>query len=313
MLKDRRSGECVPAHSRLLDIMNGCWAILPSYLEEIQEIYKTHLRGDKIDLSSVEAAIGKPLSNNPKPYEVADGVATIYVEGIIARKASLLTSISGGLSTDKIARDLAAAASDTDVKCVLLYIDSPGGEALGIQNLAAQVRKMSAKKPVVAFTDGQAASAAYWIASSAQRFYASGNDNDIGSVGVYMRHVDVSKAEEMAGRKTTEIYAGKYKTAGSQFGPLSDEARQMMQDNVDYFYSLFTEDVAAYRGLSLEKMDKWADGRVFKTQAAIKAGLVDGVSTKERVMARLAKDGGSFILRERIEAEIAAKLQGGKA
>ncbi len=304
--KPQKSQEPEPVrNSRLLDIMNAPWAIIRGYLEEIQSIYLTHLRGEKINLKSVEAAVGRPLSNDPKPYDVTDGVATISIEGIIARKMNLLTAISGGVSTQSIASDFAAALKDRDVRCIMLYVDSPGGEAMGIQDLARAVYAGRDTKPIVAFTDGFMASAAYWIASAAHRVYISGNDTQVGSIGVVANHVDISKAEEMRGIKTTEIYAGKYKRIASQYAPLSEEGKQTIQERVDQLYSFFTDDVASYRpGLSTDELEKWAEGKLFMGMSAKKAGLVDGVSTKSRLMARLIKDQGNFLLRERVEAEI---------
>ena len=295
-----------PLHnSRLLDIMNAPWAILPAYLEEIQSIYLTHLRGEKINLKAVEAAIGKPLANDPKPYDVTDGLATINIEGVIARKMNMLTAISGGMSTQAIARDFSAALNDRDVHCILLYLDTPGGEAMGIQDLARMIYDGRSKKPIIAFTDGLMASAGYWIAAAAHKAYISGNDTQVGSIGVVANHIDVSKMEEMRGVKTTEIYAGKYKRIASQYGPLSEEGRQTIQDRVDQLYSMFTDDVTLYRpNLSTDTLETWADGKIFMGASAKKAGLVDGVSTRQRLMTRLMKDKGNFMLRESVEAEI---------
>jgi signal peptide peptidase SppA len=273
---------------RLLDIMSSAWAIVPSYLEEIQDIYAVHLKGEKINLRAVEAAIGKPLDNKPKPYQTTDGVAIIPIEGVISRKMNMLTAISGGVSTQLLERDISAALSDPEVASIILYIDSPGGEAVGIQNLARLVHAGLSKKPIVAYTDGMMASAAMWIGAAASRTYISGNDTQVGSIGVVARHMDVSRREEQLGLKTTEIVAGKYKRVASQYGPLTEEGRQSIQDVVDHFYVLFTNDVAAFRshkGLSTDALDKWAEGRVFIGTAGIKAGLVDGVSTLGRLMA----------------------------
>src|SRR3972149_505251 len=94
---------------RLIDIITSPWAIQPEKLVEIRGIYETHLRGEKIDIKAVEARIGKPLNNQPQGYEVIDGVAVIPVDGVIAKRMNLFTQISGGVSTDLLARDLKAA------------------------------------------------------------------------------------------------------------------------------------------------------------------------------------------------------------
>jgi ClpP class serine protease len=66
------------------------------------------------------------------------------------------------------------------------------------------------------------ASAAYWIGSAAEKVYISSDTTQVGSIGVVASHIDVSKAEEMQGYKTTEIVAGKYKRIASRYSPLTE-------------------------------------------------------------------------------------------
>jgi ClpP class serine protease len=113
----------------------------------------------------------------------------------------------------------------------------------------------------------------------------------VGSIGVVASHKDISGAEDKAGIKTTEIYAGQFKRIASSYAPLTDSGRQSIQDQVDYTYSLFVSAVASQRGVSEEKVLKsMADGRVFQGQQAIDAGLVDGVSTLDALVAQLNSD-----------------------
>jgi ClpP class serine protease len=104
----------------------------------------------------------------------------------------------------------------------------------------------------------------------------------------------MSGAEEKAGVKTTEVYAGQYKRIASAYEPLSKAGRQSIQDQVDYTYALFVGAVAQQRGVSEEKVLKdMADGRVFMGQQAIDAGLVDGVSTLGALVRQLNQDRAS--------------------
>lgn len=279
---------------KLLDVLHAPWAIEPAKLREIQAIYATHLRGDKIDLAAVEARLGRPLANEPKPYEVIDGVAVLPLEGVIAKRANLFMDISGGVSSQLAGRDLRQALADHTVHSIILSIDSPGGTVDGTQALADIVRAGLATKPIVTLASGTMASAAYWIGSAASAAYISDGTTQVGSIGVVATHVDVSKAQEQRGVKTTEIYAGKYKRIASEYQPLSEEGRQSMQDSVDYTYSLFVDAVAANRGVSTQKVLKdMADGRVFMGQQAIDAGLVDGVSTLDALIEQLNRDRSS--------------------
>lgn len=276
---------------KLLDVLTAPWAIEPAKLQEIQAIYATHLRGEKIDIAAVEAKLGRPLANEPKAYDIMDGVAVLYVEGVMAKRANLFMQISGGVSTELLSRDLQTALNDSSVHSVIQLVDTPGGTVDGTQSYANQVRKARSRKPIVTLASGVMASAGYWVGAAASKVYIADETTVVGSIGVVATHVDVSKAEEQRGVKTTEIFAGKFKRIASQFAPLSESGRETIQDQVDYTYSLFVADVASHRGVSEEKVLKdMADGRVFIGKQAIAAGLVDGVSTLDELVEQLNRD-----------------------
>ncbi len=283
-----------------LDVLKSPWAIEPAKLLEIQAIYATHLRGDKIDLAAVEQRLGRPLDNQVKRYDIIDGVAVLPIEGVMAKRANLFSQISGGVSTQLVQRDLQDAVNDPAVHSIILSIDSPGGTVDGTESLAAAVRAAREKKPVVALASGTMASAAYWAGSAAEKLYITEGTTQVGSIGVVATHMDVSKAEEQRGVKTTEVFAGKFKRINSQYGPLTDAGRATLQEQVDYTYSLFVQAVAMQRGVSVEKvLSDMADGRVFMGQQAIDAGLVDGMSTLPALIQQLnqARASGAKSLR----------------
>lgn len=280
---------------RLIDIVNAPWAITTEMHQEIQGIYARHMRGEKIDLANIEAAIGKPLSGPTRGYDVVQGVAVLGLDGVLAKRMNLFMQISGGTSTQIAANDFRAALSDPEVNSIILAIDSPGGTVDGTQELSDLIYSSRDQKPVIALADGTMASAAYWIGSAASQVFISSETNIIGSIGVVQAHVDVSRAEEMDGLKTTEVTAGKFKRIASSYAPLTPEGRATMQDQVDHTYAVFVNDVARNRGVSTQTvLDNMADGRVFIGQQAIDAGLVDGVSTLDALIARAAA--GEFSL-----------------
>lgn len=271
---------------KLLDVLTAPWAIEPAKLLEIQAIYATHLRGDKIDIAAVEAKLGRPLANEPQGYAIQDGVAILPLEGVIAKRANLFSQISGGVSTELVGRDFRAALADPGVHSIILAIDSPGGTVDGTISLADLVA--TSAKPVVTLASGTLASAAYWIGSAANSVHITDATTVVGSIGVVATHTDVSKAQASQGVKTTEIAAGKYKRIASAYEPLTKEGRQTIQDQVDYTYALFVDAVAKQRGVSADKvLSDMADGRIFIGQQAIDAGLVDGVSTLDALVQQL--------------------------
>lgn len=277
---------------RIIDVLTSAWAIVPAKLFEIQEIYRTHLRGDKIDIKAIEAIrdqkseVGDQSTiNNPKRYQVINDIAIIPIQGVIAKRMNLFTQISGGVSTQLTGNDIKEALADDSIKSILLDIDSPGGTVDGTQELADIVFAGRDKKPIVTYSDGMILSGAYWVGSAADAIYISGDTIDIGSIGVVSSHVDYSEYEKKIGVKTTEIYAGKYKRIASDTKPLTKEGKQYIQDQIDYLYSVFVDQVAKQRGVSSEIVLKnMADGKIFIGKQSLTAGLVDGISTFDRLI-----------------------------
>jgi signal peptide peptidase SppA len=242
------------------------------------------VRGEKIDIAGIEAQIGRPLANEQRSYDVRDGVAIVDIDGVMAQKMNLFTRVSGGASTQLVERDVKAALGDPRVHSIIVSIDSPGGSVGGVQQLANTLFAARGGKPIVALADN-ALSAAYWVASAAEEAYLTGDTAMSGSIGVVTRHVDVSRAEEKVGIKTTEIFSGKYKRVASEFAPLTDEGRAHLQAITDDMYSAFVNDVARNRGVSAEQaLERMAEGRVFVGRKGIEAGLFDGVSNLDALI-----------------------------
>ncbi|UCE07798.1 MAG: signal peptide peptidase SppA [bacterium] len=274
---------------KAIDVLTAPWAIIPEQFFEIREIYSTHLRGEKVDIKEIEAKVRQSLQNEREPYHLINDIAIIPIHGIVAKRMNLFTKISGGVSTQLVGQDIQTALDDSAIKGILLDIDSPGGTVDGTQELANMIFEGRARKPIIAFTDGLMASAAYWIGSAADKVYISGDTPHIGSIGVVAAHIDYSAYEKKIGIKTTEIYAGKYKRIASQYKPLSEEGKQTIQDRVDYIYSIFVDQVGRNRGVSSETVLKnMADGKIFIGRQAITAGLVDGITTFSQAINGLA-------------------------
>jgi signal peptide peptidase SppA len=147
-------------------------------------------------------------------------------------------------------------------------------------------------KPIISYVSGQMCSAAYWIGSSADKIVAFPT-SQVGSIGVIIRHLDYSGAMEKEGVTATHIFAGKYKAFGNQYEPLSEDSKEYIQSSVDYYYSMFTEDVAKNRNVELTKvLTEMAEGRVFIGRQAQKVNLVDEIGNME-VAIQLATNGGN--------------------
>jgi len=280
---------------KLLDIMTAPWAIVPAKLHEMRSVYETHMKGEKIDLKELKKAKAGFFSLLDDPdalrgYSIDRGVAVIPVNDVLTKNRTFFSYLFGGTSMRDIGDAFRAALIDPAVHSILLRVDSPGGTVDGTEELATTVLDARGKKPVVALADGMMASAAYWIASGADRICIAGETTEIGSIGVVGTHVDLSKQDEMYGEKWTEITAGKYKRIASMHKPLSDEGRSYLQEQVDEIYRVFVDSLAANRGRSVDQILEAADGRIFIGRKAIEVGLADDMSTYDEIITQLQED-----------------------
>lgn len=219
----------------------------------------------------------------------ADGVAIIPVLDTLVNRGAWLDSRSGLTSYEGIAAQLRAAGLDPDVRSVLLDISSPGGEAAGMAGLADMIRSVRQTKPVMAFVNDMAASAAYGIASAASEIVVSPTST-LGSIGVVMLHADRSGELAAQGVKPTLIYAGSHKVDGNPFEPLSDAVRADLQASVDAHYNQFLDTVAQGRGSKLTPdMARATEARTFIGAQAVAGGLADRIASFDEALTSLSE------------------------
>ena len=222
-------------------------------------------------------------------------IAVLPLYGTIVQRANLATDICGGTSTQQFTAAFRDAMADDTVGAILIDIDSPGGSVYGTGELADEIRAARGVKPVVAYANSLAASAAYWVGSQASEFYVTGG-GEVGSIGVWQAHEDWSKALEDEGVKTTLISAGKFKVEGNPYQPLDGDAQAFMQGRVDDYYAAFTGAVAKGRAVPVDQVRRgMGQGRVLGADAALAEKMVDGIKTFDDVvrgMQRGLKQGG---------------------
>lgn len=223
------------------------------------------------------------------PYRrTPEGVAIVTITGSLVNRGAWVGASSGLTSYEGIAFQIESAARDPKCRSILLDMESPGGEAVGCFEVAATIRKVGAEKPIHGMVNGMAASAAYAIASAC-RSITSVESGLSGSIGVVMLHADYSRAVDRAGITPTFIHAGAHKVDGNPLEPLSKEVRGDLQAEVDKFYGLFLETVAAGRGKRLSaKAARATEARTFIGQAAKDAGLVDQIGSFADLLGELA-------------------------
>lgn len=254
------------------------WAVKEDVLKAMSDIIERHIRGEKLSADDILAKIGTE-KKEASGYDVRDGVAYIPVYGVISKRSKMVRNISQplGTSVQEIQADLKTALNDSAVNKIVLDVDSPGGSVDGIAELSDTIFAARDKKPIVAYANGMMASAAYWIGSSAEKIYAS-KSAEVGSIGVYSVVNDWSVWNHNQGIKTEVIRAGKHKAAGHPDKPFTQEDRELVQEEVNSYYDLFTDAVKRNRNLSDEDTAKIATGKVFIGKKALDVGLVDEIA-----------------------------------
>lgn len=216
------------------------------------------------------------------------GVGVIQVRGAISQHEAgdLSSLLFGGASTEGIARAFREFMADDAIGKIVFDIDSPGGTAAGVSELANEIRAARGVKPTVAVANSMSASAAYWPFTGVDAFYAAPGAL-VGSIGVYAMHVDYSEHLAQEGVKPTFIAAGEHKVEGNEFEPLADDARAHIQSIVDDTYAQFVADVAKGRGVSEATVrNSYGKGRVLTAKQAKAAGMIDGIYTLEQAISR---------------------------
>lgn len=244
--------------------------------------------GPRIGLAPTELALPVvvPAAAEAEPGPTAPGIAIIPIHGTLVRRAIGLDAASGLTSYARIAADLDAALAAPEVVGILLDIDSPGGEAGGVFELSARIRAANAAKPVWAHAGDSAFSAGYALACAAQRVTLS-TTGGVGSIGVIALHIDQSVRNAQNGLSVTALYAGAHKNDATPHAPLTPQATDALQTEIDRLYALFVDHVAAMRGLDAAAV-RATEAALYFGESALAAGLADGVASLDTTLADFA-------------------------
>lgn len=222
------------------------------------------------------------------------GVYVLPIHGALVSRSAHLDMCTTMTSYEDIRGQLQSALNDGSVEHIALDIDSPGGSATGMIDLASEIYAARNLKPITAIVNFSAYSAAYGLASAASEIVLS-NSSGVGSIGVIARHVDMSKRYESEGVKITTIFAGARKADLSSDAPLSEEAAAWLTELVQQNYAEFTDMVARNRGLTVAAV-RGTEAGVYFGQQGIALGLADRIEPPQAAINRIA-------------AQVAAKRQ----
>lgn len=271
------------------------WAILPARLTTILNILNERASGITPSLDELEARIAAGQQDHggahagPQTRASSGSVAVLPVLGVLTQRGGMTAASEPLTSTTGLARTFRQLMADPNVSAVVLEIDSPGGTVDGVQEFADEIFKARGGKPIVAVANSMAASAAYWIAASADEVVVTPS-GEVGSIGVWAAHQDLSAALDQEGIKVTLVSAGKFKVEGNPYEALTDEARAAIQAVVDDYYRAFTKAVARGRGTTPAAVRSgFGEGRMVRAEQAVQAGMADQVATLDETIARVAR------------------------
>jgi signal peptide peptidase SppA len=265
-------------------------------------VFHTPLMIDSKKLAAILAVLAPRLGLEPlaadaallteqrsrKPYAVTDaGIAVIEVSGSLVNRASGMDAQSGLTSYEQLGNEILEAATDPQVRGILLRLDSYGGEANGAWDVASLIEEAARLKPVWASVDDWALSAGYLLASAADRIWVT-RTGGVGSVGIIAMHLDQSGWDAANGLRYTTIFAGDRKNDFNPHEPLSEGARGVLVAEVDRLYSMFVDAVARRRGLSAVAVRSTEAGILYG-EDSVARGFADRVGTFREALAAMTE------------------------
>lgn len=281
----------------LLQLAKGIWFIEPTYAEAYKPVVSAILRGEKDGLSALmpnnetsqeederimkERNVFFVSANSPFAYDkytTLDKAPRGSIAVTPVRGAVMKNDYCGSPGTKTLNNWMREADQHPNITGHIIYIDSPGGSADGTMDFSESIKGLN--KPVVAFSDGLMASAAYWIGSSAKHIMASNSLNEIGSIGTYMTLYDWSGYDEKMGVKEISVYATKSTEKNIEFKEaLKGNTDPLRTRMIDPFNEAFLKSVTRNRhGKALDK-ENTLKGQLHLTADALAYGLIDSVGT----------------------------------
>lgn len=251
------------------------------------EVKKLMKLGKDDDISTIGLA---GIMNVPGGKEEGDEIAVYYAYGDIVDGASgALSQSESVIDGTKVSKDLENLADDDDVKAVVIRINSGGGSAYASEQMWRAIQLVKAKKPVVVSMGGMAASGGYYMSCSANWIVAEPTTLT-GSIGIFGMFPDMSGlVTQKLGVKFDEVKTNKNSAFGTMARPFSEEEMAYLSSYISRGYSLFRQRVADGRHMSVDAVEKVAQGHVWVGQDALKIKLVDQLGGLDDAVAKAAK------------------------
>ncbi len=252
-------------------------ALMPGKLSEIiaarQEVQASDIE--------IEAAINRRAT---KFKDVKGQVVVVPLGGYISHKPTIWSALGFESSSETFANWIQDLVNNPDVGAIVIDVDSPGGTVLGLQAATDKIYNLRGQKPIIAVVNDLMASAAYFIGSAADEIVAD-PDAMTGSIGTILIHLDYSKYLELNGIKPTIIKQGQFKAEANPYEPLTEDAKNHLQQLTSEYYETFVAAVARNRKTTAAKVkSEFGQGMVFSSGRAKEIGMIDRIATMEQVI-----------------------------
>jgi protease-4 len=232
------------------------------------------------------AAISRAAQTAPTlALATRPAVAIIRAEGVISSQGDPYSEL---VTPQEMADLLEQAARDTNIRAVVLRVESPGGGVVASDEIYRAIRAF--EKPVVVSMGDVAASGGYYISCGADYVFAHPNTLT-GSIGVISQFPNIEGLLDKVGVDVLVITSGPAKDIGSLFRDMTPEEQALWERIIQETYDDFVAVVAEGRGLPVEQVRELADGRIYTGHQALEAELVDELGTLEDAVARAAELG----------------------
>ena len=246
------------------------------YWDQVQDYFKGRdHRWNPISLNQYRDSVKNEGSST---------IAVVHASGLIVSGDSGSTPGGGAvMGGDSVARDIRSARQNSNIKAIVLRVDSGGGSVVGSEVIRREVELANAVKPVVVSMSDVAASGGYWIAAPARKIVADRN-TITGSIGVLIGKMNVSGLYSLLGMSTDSVATSDNASLFSAQQNFTPTQREYIQKSLDQTYADFTKGVAAGRRMTVEAVDKIGKGRVWSGSQGKELGLVDELGGLDRAV-----------------------------
>ena len=249
------------------------------YWDQVQDYFKSEHHGwNPVPLDRYRSFLKDDRIGAPE-------IAVVQATGLIISGQSQTTPGGGFvMGGDSVASDLRDARNDSSIRSIVLRVDSGGGSVVGSEVIRREVELAQGQKPVVVSMSDVAASGGYWIATPAARIIADAN-TITGSIGVLTGKLNLSGLYNLLGISTDYVATSDNATLFSDQQNFTPAQEAYIKKSLDDTYAQFTQGVAKGRKMSVEAVDKIAQGREWSGAQGKNIGLVDEIGGFDRAIA----------------------------